>query len=260
GFANGWLLWAYERLLRRVVADTDLDLLHFSLHPLSAGRVAVEFALVLLHASVIWGAAAINRLPATLWRRPRTTQWRATAAGAWLAGAIAATLVARAVAAPVPVAPMWVAVLLAGATEAKERLVAETFGPQAISLREDLQRRLQQAVNQIDQIRGLDELVRPDGGTPSTNRAFAVWSRTDLATYRLTSAVELYGADGTLLSPFALSLPEYSTAPYRPAGCTWEQPIDEVSPFGSSERHVLRTGRGVCVRGRIAGGIVVRVM
>ena len=303
GAANLWLLWAYERLLRRVVADTDLDLLHFSLHPLSAGRVAVEFALVLLHASVIWGAAAINRLPATLWRRPRTTQWRATAAGAWLAGAIAATLVARAVAAPVPVAPMWVAVLFAGAsaaalarvegrirrvtqsarlaiffvalvgpaiamypsllahaTEAKERLVAETFGPQAISLREDLQRRLQQAVNQIDQIRGLDELVRPDGGTPSTNRAFAVWSRTDLATYRLTSAVELYGADGTLLSPFALSLPEYSTAPYRPAGCTWEQPIDEVSPFGSSERHVLRTGRGVCVRGRIAGGIVVRVM
>src|SRR6185295_16432385 len=34
GLADGWLLWAYERLLRRVVADTDLDLLHFSLHPL----------------------------------------------------------------------------------------------------------------------------------------------------------------------------------------------------------------------------------
>jgi hypothetical protein len=52
-----WLLWAYERLLRRVVADTDLDLLHFSLHPLSGARVAVEFSLVLLHAAVIWGAA-----------------------------------------------------------------------------------------------------------------------------------------------------------------------------------------------------------
>jgi signal transduction histidine kinase len=303
GLANGWLLWAYERLLRRVVADTDLDLLHFSLHPLSASRVAVEFALVLLHASVIWGAAAINRLPSTFWRRPRTMLWRAIAAGGWLAGAVAATLIARAAGPPIPLGPMWVALLFAGAsaaalarvegrirrvsqsarlaiffvallgpaiamypsllahaTEAKERLVAEVFGPQALSLREDLQRRLQQAVNQIDQIRGLEELFQPDGGTPVTNRAFAVWSRTDLATYRLTSAVELYGPDGSLLSPFALSLPEYSTAPYRPTQCTWEQPIDEVSLFGSSERHVLRTGRGVCVRGRIVGGIVVRVM
>ena len=49
-------------------------------------------------------------------------------------------------------------------------------------------------------------------------------------------------------------------APYRAAGCSWDQPFDEVSPFGSSERHVLRTGRGVCVRGRIVGSIVVRVM
>jgi len=306
GFANGWLLWAYERLLRRVVADTDLDLLHFSLHPLSATRVAVEFALVLLHASVIWGAAAINRLPSTFWRRPRTLLWRAIAAGGWLAGAIAATLIVRVIGPAIPIGPMWVALLFAGAsaaalarvegrirrvtqsarlaiffvallgpavamypsllahaTEAKERLVAEVFGPQALSLREDLQRRLQQAVeqiDQIDQIAVLEELIRPDAGTPATNRAFTVWSRTDLATYRLTSSVELYGRDGTLLSPFALSLPEYSTAPYRPTQCTWEQPIDEVSPFGSSERHVLRTGRGVCVRGRIVGGIVVRVM
>jgi signal transduction histidine kinase len=303
GLANGWLLWGYERLLRRVVADTDLDLLHFSLHPLSAARVAVEFALVLLHASVIWGAAAINRLPATFWRRPRTLLWRATAAGGWLAGAIAATVAAGASGPPIPMVPMWVALLVAGAsaamlarfggrirrlsqsarlavffvallfpaiamypsllahaTEAKERLVAEVFGPQAISLRGDLQRRLQQAVDQIDQIRGLEEFFRPDGGTPATNRAFALWSRTDLATYRLTSSVELYGPDGTLLSPFALSLPEYSSTPYRPTQCIWEQPIDEVSPFGSSERHVLRTGRGVCVRGRIVGGIVVRVM
>src|SRR5262249_49466190 len=36
GFASGLVLWGYENLLRRVVADTNLDLLHFSLHPLSA--------------------------------------------------------------------------------------------------------------------------------------------------------------------------------------------------------------------------------
>ena len=303
GLADGWLLWAYERLLRRVVADTDLDLLHFSLHPLSGARVALEFALVLLHAAVIWGAAAIIRLPSALWRTPRMLLWRVGGGAGWLAGALLATAIARAVAPPIPMAPLWVALLCAGAaamtlgrvnhqirrlsqsarlavfflalvapaiamypsllahaTEAKERLVANEFGPQAVSLREDLQRRLQQAVDEIDAIPGLEELFRPDNTTPATNRAFAVWSRTELATYRLTSAIELYRPDGRLLDQFALSLPEYSTTRYRAAGCTWDQLFDEVSPFGSSERHVLRTGRGVCARGRIVGSLVVRVM
>ena len=142
---------------------------------------------------MIWGAAAINRLPSAFWRRPRTLLWRAIAAGGWLAGAIAATLIVRVIGPAIPIGPMWVALLFAGAsaaalarvegrirrvsqsarlaiffvallgpavamypsllahaTEAKERLVAEAFGPQALSLREDLQQRLQQAVEQID--------------------------------------------------------------------------------------------------------------
>ena len=122
-----------------------------------------------------------------------------------------------------------------------------------------MQRRLLET-RQIDAIPALEDLFRHDGTTPATNRAFAVWSRTELATYRLTSAVALYGPDGRLLDQFALSLPEYATTPYRAARCTWDQLFDEVSPFGSSERHVLRTARGVCVRGRIVGSIVVRVM
>src|ERR1700709_232145 len=73
--------------------------------------------------------------------------------------------------------------LLAHATEAKERLIATSFGPQATSLRGDLQKRLQQAVDQIDAIPSLEELVRLDVQTPGGDptRAFAVWSRTDLA-------------------------------------------------------------------------------
>ena len=303
--ANGLLLWGDERLLRRVVADTNLDLLHFSLHPVSGGRIAVEFALVLLHAAVIWGAAAVIRLPASLLRAPRGPSWRASIAGGWLAGAVIASLLTRAVGSEVPLGPLWIAMLVSGlcalalarvngrmrrishtvrlavfflallapalamypsllahATESKERLIATTFGPQAASLREDLQRRLQQAVEQIDAIPALDELVRLDVSTPAADpaRAFAVWSRTDLATYRLTSAVEVYSADGRLVSAFRLSLPEYVTTEYRSPGCSWDEPFDEVSPFGSSERHVLRIARGVCVRGRMVGSIVVRVM
>ena len=305
GLATGWLLWGYERLLRRVVADTNLDLLHFSLHPVSGERLAVEFALVLLHAAVIWGAAAIIRLPATVLRAPRSWSWRVIAAGGWLGGAVVAVELARLTGSGVPLGPLWIALfvsaacalalarvngrmrrisqtarltvfflalltpavamypsLLAHATEAKERLIATTFGPQAVSLREDLQRRLQQAVEQIDAIPSLDTLVRLDVLTPAADptRAFAVWSRTDLATYRLTSAVELYSADGRLVSAFRLSLPEYATTEYRSPGCSWDEPFDEVSPFGSSERHVLRIARGVCVRGRVVGSLVVRVM
>ena len=36
--------------------------------------------------------------------------------------------------------------------------------------------------------------------------------------------------------------------------------IDEGSPFGSSERHVLRASRGICENGRQLGTVVVRVM
>src|SRR5262249_61753928 len=74
------------------------------------------------------------------------------------------------------------------------------------------------------------------------------------------SAVELSNPEGRLVSRFALSLPEYADAQNRAASCSWEEPFEEVSPFGSSERHVLRTGRGICAPGRIVGSIVVRVM
>src|SRR5262249_58554301 len=45
--------------------------------------------------------------------------------------------------------------LLAFAIDAKEQLVARTYGPEALSQREDLQRRLQQAVDQIDALPSL---------------------------------------------------------------------------------------------------------
>ena len=46
---------------------------------MGAERLAVEFALVLLHAATIWGAAAIIRLPATLLRTPNAWSWRLNA-------------------------------------------------------------------------------------------------------------------------------------------------------------------------------------
>ncbi|MBI3491065.1 MAG: HAMP domain-containing protein [Acidobacteria bacterium] len=297
------LLGLYQHALKSLVAHTSLDVLHFSLHPMSATRLAVAFALVLFHAAIVWSAVALIRAAGLFARTPRTWNARAWIAGGSSIGVSVAIALVHATAPAIPLPTLVVALvatagcaaalgrlsrrmrrvsqalrlgvcflallapavamypsLFADARAAKEQLVAAVYGPQAASQREDLQRRLQQAVDQIDALPSLAEyVVGFDVPTPTTDRAFLVWSRTDLATYRLTSAVELYRADGRLVSRFAL-LPEYATATYRATTCSWEQPVDERSTLGSSERHVLRTGRGICERGRVVGSVLVRVM
>jgi signal transduction histidine kinase len=304
GAAAVGVVWTYERALQRLVSQTTLDLLHFSLHPVNAGRLAITCGLVLFHAAVVWTAAAIALAPEVVWRTRRATESRAAVAGSWLIGVIVAIALVRPSASQVPLVPAAVAVLVAGASavtvtgirsrfrrasqsariftvflallvpaiamypsvlgfaiDAKERLVATEYGPQAASQREDLEQRVRNSLAEIDAGPSLKEFVAGvDVPTPTTDRAFVAWSRTDLATYRLTSALELFNAQGRPVSRFALSLPEYSTSAYRATGCAWEPLVDEVSPLGSIERHVLRTSRGICDRGRILGGIVVRAM
>jgi signal transduction histidine kinase len=151
--------------------------------------------------------------------------------------------------------------LLAFTTAAKERLIATQYAPLAARQRQDLQDALYATLDEIGSYPTLAALVEPskDAALPNPDRAYQVWWETELRTYRLTSAVELYGANGRLVSRFALNLPEYAAAAHEATGCSWEV-LDEVLPFGSSQRHVLRASRGICVRGRIVGGIVVSVM
>ena len=107
--------------------------------------------------------------------------------------------------------------LLAFVTEARERTIATEYGPQAARQRQQLQDALYAALDEIEGMRSLGALVS-DGGdrtTPTVDRAFLVWSGTDLNVYRLTSAIELYGADGRLISRFALNLPDYANAPHQ---------------------------------------------
>jgi signal transduction histidine kinase len=153
--------------------------------------------------------------------------------------------------------------LHAFAIEARERLIAEEFGPQAASQREDLwRRRLPQARDEIDAMPNLVDFVTSsaEDEAPTRDRAFLVWSQTTLAEYRLTSAIELYGPNGRLVSSFALNLPEYTPTPYPGGACGEWDLIEEVPPFGSTKRHVLRASRGICDDRRSVGGIVVRVM
>ncbi len=307
GAAAALLLSLYERFLRDVVAGTSLDLLHFSLHPISATRLGIAFGLVLLHASVIWGAAALIRLMSLSGRAPRQLAPHAVIGLAWLAGVILVTAAAHLRSPTIPVAPLLLAVgvagscagivawmrdrarrasqaarlgamflallvpslamypsLLAFAMAAKEQLVETDFGPQAKRQREDLREKLLAALDEIDALpSGLTDFVAGlsdvDVVSPPTDLAFRVWSQTDLLTYRITSAVELYKDDGGLVSRFALHLPEYATTTHQASSCDWDL-VEEVSPFGSSERHVLVASRGVCEGGGTLGAVVVRVM
>ncbi len=301
GGLTAWGLEAYARVLRTLVSGAMIDLLHFWLHPPSAARLALGSGLLLLHAAVVWAGVTLARVPALVWRTRRDWHVRigaaAWAAGA-IAGLAALRLampVAPLLAALVGVALCRAAVarsprhsrrssqaarlawiflallvpalamyptLLAFTEDAKEDLVSTVYAPQVASMREDLQDRLRRALEQIDS--RFDLAAEPPApgaeGTVDIDRAFAIWQQTDLATYRLTSAVELYNARGRLVSRFALSLPEQATPEYRAAGCDWDM-VEETSPLGASDRHVLRASRGICATDRrLVGAIVVRVM
>jgi signal transduction histidine kinase len=153
---------------------------------------------------------------------------------------------------------------------ALQRMVDTQYAPQAMNQRDDLKLRVKRSLEQIDQRPRLAELLSAAGpvrsGPPPTEAAFFLWAQTDLARYRLTSAIELYSGDGTLVSRFALNLPEYTATAQRSTerGCDWNL-FEEVSPFGSEERILLHAGRGICdgssgAADSMVGSIVLHAM
>jgi hypothetical protein len=163
--------------------------------------------------------------------------------------------------------------VLSDTIRAKRLLIEHDFAPQPANYPQELQETLEQTKGEIDRIPDLPDLAEaagsaPGGGTP-TDSAFRIWSQTALARQRLTSAIEIYGADGTLVSRFALNLPEYTSLAqtYRAGGCGWEPTFGLAVPFGSEERRMLHAELGICAPAspgsrlmRIVGTIVVHVM
>ncbi|OFV90033.1 MAG: hypothetical protein A3H95_16725 [Acidobacteria bacterium RIFCSPLOWO2_02_FULL_64_15] len=151
--------------------------------------------------------------------------------------------------------------LLAFTVQAKEEIIANEYGPQAAGARDDLQARLQNALEQIDALATLAEFVTgpSDVETPAADLAYSVWSQTDLRAFQLTSAVELYRADGRLVSRFSLNTPDAAAQYYQSACSDWDL-SDDISPFGTGDQHVVRASRGICAGGRPIGAIVVRAI
>ncbi len=157
------------------------------------------------------------------------------------------------------------------ADRASHELIERRYAPEAQNYPETLRARMAEAMQQIDALPTLADLVSGANDEqqlqPRTESAFLVWNQTVLARERLTSAVELYDRRGALISRFALNVPEYSGTPQAPqgvAGCEWDQFV-EVQRFGSEERRILHAHRHICVPQpsdgqTIAGTIVVHVM
>ncbi len=132
------------------------------------------------------------------------------------------------------------------ARDAKEQFIETSYAPQVRNLRQNVQMQVQQSLGQIDAFPDLVDLITP-GSEVLTDPAFQVWQNTAMASYQITSSVELYGPNGKLVSRFAFNLPEDLTAPptSEERSCEWDI-YDEVAPFFAEERRILHAGRAVC--------------
>jgi signal transduction histidine kinase len=159
--------------------------------------------------------------------------------------------------------------LVDAAGRARRQLIETRYAPEVMNQRRNLQLQLEEAMADVDALPDLAELVQ--AGAPATSAAmpyetaFRVWERTVLEDRRLTSSVELHDAAGTLVSRFALHLPQQPGGPliYQESTCEWQQ-FEEVSPFFAEERRLLHAGRGICVEDadgtRIVGSIAIHVI
>jgi signal transduction histidine kinase len=144
------------------------------------------------------------------------------------------------------------------------RVIESDYAPATADHPRQLRAELARAEADIDQFPSLIDLVAgpPYSETTDTQAAFRVWNHTNLSRARVVSDVELYGADGSLVSRFAFNLPEFvyrTTEQWQATSCEWDV-FGELSPFGGESRRLLHAMKGVCdPNGAIRGGIVVHV-
>ena len=299
--AGGLILAAVTVGLHAVTREaafrSTVDLLHTSLAPWDAGRLALLSGLILAAVGGVWGGGVVLAATRAAWRYPRhqlapvlgvIAAWSVPAAAGivglgqpLLPGLIlpAGTILA---ALAMPAVRPWfrhasqaarVLVLLLAfvapalllypslahhADRAKRQLVETLYASAAARHPADLQRFLNSSLGQIDELPELQAVTTAPAQRPGADRAFSIWRQTDLAQLRLTSAIELYDAGGNLISRFALNFPEYADVPQRWVSGACEWEIfGEAAPFGSEERRILHGERAICAPGPTAGAAPV---
>jgi signal transduction histidine kinase len=308
GAAIAAVLIGHQALLRNTIANSTLDLLHFSLQRWNTARLALQIGLIIAHATAIGLAVAIARavtagwcvrrrdwrmrllavvcwiLPLIVWRlwRDRTFENQLPLLVAAAAVVLLATYATRLIAryrhgsqafrltlltlALVMPAFAFYPTIFQLAWQAKSQLVETRYASQALNQRQQVQDALEESLDQIDRLPNLRDLVSAParaGGDTMTERAIRLWQGTALASYPpVTSSLELFGADGKLVSRFAFNLPEDLSAP-QPSeenSCDWEI-FEEVNPFFAEERRILHAGRKLCTSpDESVGSIVLHAM
>jgi signal transduction histidine kinase len=84
GMSVALVLTAYHAFLRDTVANTTLDLLHYSVHPWNAARLALQVGLIIWHATALGCGVVLLRAALVPWSVPRA-DWRLRAGtvGVW---------------------------------------------------------------------------------------------------------------------------------------------------------------------------------
>ena len=307
GVALAAVVSGHLALLRNTIANTTLDLLHFSLSEWNAPRLALQLGLVLAHATTVGLGVSMLRMALARWRVPRE-DWRLRgltilcwivplivwrfiverqfreqlplAASVALVIALAfygtrvtarfrhasqtfrLTLVTLALIAP---AFAFYPALFQLAWRAKSQLVESRYARQAFKQRDTVRDLLEKSLDQIDALTDLQErVVRPASAEDQVEAAFQIWESTPLADYPVTSSVELFDAQGKLVSRYAFNLPDEQLA-VQPTSeestCQWEI-FGETHPFFAENRSILHAGRRLCGAkpDQVSGSIVLRAL
>ena len=280
------ILLSLHLLIEDTVAGTSVDLQHTSLHPWDSGRIGLLAGLVFAAAAAVWSGVTALIATQLFWHHRRFESvptvstiltWGVPGvAAAWVShapplpylllfgGCVIAALCSskarpwfRHASQASRILTLFLVLLLPAllmypslqhyTDRSKRRFVEVQYAEQAARHPEELQAQLNEALTQIDGIPNLQAMTSSMSPTDRPDSAFFVWRQTDLAQLRLTSAIELYGASGALISRFALNFPEYGGAPqdWRASRCDWDI-FGEVLPFGSQERRILHAERAIC--------------
>ena len=140
----------------------------------------------------------------------------------------------------------------------KRHLVETQPAQQVLRYRDNQRSALQESLRQIDAIGLTAQVFAPEDAGGRKDLAFRLWIRTELATLRLTSAVEIYDETGDLVSRFALNLPSYRQQAVPAAELPWRL-TDDAVPSSPMTQRVMEAARAVYVDSRRVGTIVVRV-
>ncbi len=156
----------------------------------------------------------------------------------------------------------------ASADRAIRMLIEQEYAPATAAAQqaEHLRTIRTRAQEEIDRIPNLLDLLasRTAGGPIQTQSAYLVWSQTTLSRERVSSGIELYGPDRTLVSRFALNVPEFQStsgrATWLGTNCLSWEAFAEVAPFGAEERRRIHSERGICdAAGHFAGAVVIHI-